>query len=120
MKPLTIAAGLLGFLSTATASSNASTPRVSKVNLPSTFQPPQVFKNGNLVHIISVEKNYVKEAINVLIENISQSPQDEYFLPFSADQMERLGGLEVKDRKDPTAGPFITEAVDFDAQRSVL
>jgi len=89
----------------------------SSVNLPSTFKPPQVFKNANLVHVVSLEKNYVKESINVVIENISKEPQDEYFLPFTADQMARVGGLEVKDRKDTAAGPFTVEAVEYDPNR---
>ncbi|KAK0618043.1 Ribophorin I [Bombardia bombarda] len=75
---------------------------------------PQVFKNANLVHVISVEKNYVKESINVVIENIDKAAQDEYFIPFTADQVSRLGGVEVKDRKDATAGPFTAEVAEFD------
>jgi oligosaccharyltransferase complex subunit alpha (ribophorin I) len=113
MKPLALAVGLLSLLPTVLSTSAP----VSKVSLPSTFKPPQVFKNANLVHIVSLEKNYVKEAINVLIENISKEPQDEYFLPFTAEQMERVGGFEVKDRKDTNAGPFTIEAVEFDPQR---
>lgn len=104
----------MGFLSTALASATTET---SKVNQPVEFKPPQVFKNVNLVHIISVEKNFVKEQINVLIENIASEPQDEYFLPFTADQMARAGGFEVKDRKDANNGPFIAEVVEYDALR---
>ncbi|KAL8404975.1 hypothetical protein RB594_009740 [Gaeumannomyces avenae] len=100
-----VTAALLSLLGVAAASS---------VNLPSTFKPPQVFKNANLVHVVSLEKNYVKESVNVLIENIASSPQDEYFIPFSSDQMSRIGGIEVKDRKNSEAGPFTVEAVEFD------
>lgn len=114
MKPFSIAAALFGCLSTAVASSPAGT---SKVALPAEFKPPQVFKNANLVHIISLEKNYVKEQINVLVENVAAEPQDEYFIPFSADQMARLGGFEVKDRKDTSAGAFTAEIVEYDALR---
>jgi oligosaccharyltransferase complex subunit alpha (ribophorin I) len=83
----------------------------------SLFKPPQVFKNANLVHVISVEKNYVKENINVLVENIDKAAHDEYYLPFSADQLARLGGVEVKDRKDTAAGPFVAEAVESNQAR---
>ncbi|KAK0746094.1 Ribophorin I [Schizothecium vesticola] len=83
-----------------------------------TYPPPQVWKNANLVHIISAEKNYVKENINVLIENIAKQPQDEYFLPFTTDQLARLGGVEVKDRKDAKAGPFVAEIVEVDPKRN--
>ncbi|KAK3939671.1 oligosaccharyltransferase [Diplogelasinospora grovesii] len=111
MKTSAVVSAVLSFLSLASTSSAKSS---SKVDLPSTFKPPQVFKNTNLVHVISVEKNYVKESINVVIENIDKAPQDEYYLPFSSDQMSRVGGMEVKDRKDTSAGPFAAEAVEFD------
>ena len=126
MKLLTFVAGLLSLSSTALSSSSSSTgaddstataARASKVLLPATFTPPQVFKNANLVHILSLEKNYAKEAINVLIENIAKTPQDEYFIPFTIDQMSRIGAFEVKDRKDANAGPFEVHAVEFDPQR---
>jgi len=110
MKTSAVFSAALSFLSLALTSSADST----KDNLPSTFKPPQVFKNANLVHVISVEKNYVKENINVVIENIDKAPQNEYFLPFSADQLSRLGGVEVKDRKNEAAGPFVAEATELD------
>lgn len=82
---------------------------------PASFKPPQVFRNANLVHVVSVEKNYVKESINVQVENIASSPQDEYYLPFTADQVARVGGIEVKDRKDASIGPFGVEKAEIDA-----
>ncbi|OAA54326.1 oligosaccharyl transferase subunit [Niveomyces insectorum RCEF 264] len=84
-----------------------------------TFVPPAVFKNANLVHVVSVEKNYVKETINVLVENIDSSPQDEYYLPFATDKFAHVGGLEVKDRKDSHAGPFAVDAVEIDGDSDV-
>ncbi|KJZ72585.1 hypothetical protein HIM_07944 [Hirsutella minnesotensis 3608] len=119
MKPLSIASALLGLLAASVAGSASSQPKSSKVTLPAEFKPPQVFKNANLVHIISLEKNYVKEQINVLVENVSKKPQDEYFLPFTADQMARVGGFEVKDRKDTNAGPFKAEVVEYDPNSDV-
>lgn len=119
MKTLAVFSAALSLLAFASASpdTKASQGKTSRVSLPSTFTPPQVFKNANLVHIVSVEKNYVKENINVLIENVGKEAQDEYFLPFSGDQMSRAGGIEVKDRKDSTVGPFTVEAVEFDPTR---
>jgi hypothetical protein len=119
MRPLAFAAAVLSFASTALCSenSNLTTPLTSRVLLPATFKPPQNFKNANLVHIINLEKSYPKEAINVLIENVAKSPQDEYFVPFTSAQMAKIGGLEVKDRKDPEAGLFEVDAVDFDVER---
>ncbi|KAJ6446040.1 oligosaccharyltransferase alpha subunit [Purpureocillium lavendulum] len=116
MKPLSFASALFGLLATATATVSAPS---SKVTLPAEFKPPQVFRNANLVHVVSLEKNYVKEQINVLIENVSKQPQDEYYLPFTADQMSRVGGFEVKDRKDTTAGPFVAEQVEYDPHSDV-
>ncbi|KAK4673087.1 dolichyl-diphosphooligosaccharide--protein glycosyltransferase subunit 1 [Podospora pseudopauciseta] len=105
------------FLSLLSLASAASSDKgTSKSTLPSTFKPPQVFKNANLVHVVSVEKNYVKENINVVVENIDKKPQNEYYLPFTADQISRLGGVEVKDRKDTSAGPFVAENVEFDPE----
>lgn len=114
MKPSTFAAALVGFASSALAAAAAS----SKVVLPTEFKPPQVFKNANLVHIISLEKNYVKEQINVLIENVAKEPQDEYFVPFTFEQLSRVGGFEVKDRKDATI-EIGAEVVEFDSTRFV-
>jgi oligosaccharyltransferase complex subunit alpha (ribophorin I) len=99
------------------ADSQTSDGSSSKIAQPATFKPPQVFKNANLVHIISLERNYVKETVNVVIENIDKAAQDEYYLPFSADQMARVGGMEVKDKKDTNAGSFDVQAVEFDQAR---
>ncbi|KAL2161601.1 hypothetical protein VTH06DRAFT_8163 [Thermothelomyces fergusii] len=118
MKTSTVFSAFLSLLSLASAASSSDgKSRSASTALPATFKPPQVFRNANLVHIISVEKNYVKENINVLIENIDREAQDEYYVPFTADQMSRLGGVEVKDRKDSSAGPFVAEAVELDGER---
>lgn len=122
MKTSAVFSALLSLLSLSSASSSEARDNKSSstsTTLPATFKPPQVFKNANLVHIISVEKNYVKENINVLVENIDKAPQDEYFVPFTADQMSRLGGVEVKDRKDTNAGLFLATAAEFDQERLV-
>lgn len=116
MKPLSIASALLVVASSALSATAASS---SKNSQPAQFKPPQVFRNANLVHIISLEKNYAKEQINVLIENVSNEPQSEYYLPFTAEQIARVGGFEVKDRKNANAGPFVSEAVEYDPNRFV-
>jgi oligosaccharyltransferase complex subunit alpha (ribophorin I) len=120
MKPFPIATALLGLVSSALVSAAAEAPSHSRsAVLPADFKPPQVWKNANLVHIISLEKNYAKEQINVIIENVASEPQDEYYLPFNADQFSRIGAFEVKDRKDAAAGPFVAEAVEYDPLRFV-
>ncbi|KAI0910516.1 Ribophorin I [Ustulina deusta] len=114
MKFTVAVAACLSLLSTASADANVAASASSKAVLPSTFKPPQTFQNANLVHIISLEKNYVKESINVLIENVSPEPQDEYFLPFTREQLENIGGFEVKDRKNSDVVGFTVDAVAFD------
>lgn len=119
MKSFAIATTVLSLISTAFGAdkSNLTKPLTSKHILPSNFKPPQVFKNANLVHSINLEKSYPKESINVVIENIATEPQDEYYLPFTSRQMETIGALEVKDRKDPDSGFFEVRAIEFDTAR---
>ncbi|KAF4442205.1 oligosaccharyl transferase complex subunit OST4 [Fusarium acutatum] len=113
MKPFAITTALFSFISVALAGATTDS-KTSKVILPVDFKPPQVFKNANLVHVISLEKTYVKEQINVLVENVAKEPQTEYYVPFTAEQLPRIGGFEVKDRKDANAGPFAAETVEYD------
>jgi oligosaccharyltransferase complex subunit alpha (ribophorin I) len=113
MRPLSIASALLAVASAAVAAASSQNAQ------PAQFKPAQVFKNANLVHVISLEKNYVKEQINVLVENVSKEPQSEYYLPFTTDQIARIGGFEAKDRKDINAGPFASEPVEYDPNRFV-
>jgi oligosaccharyltransferase complex subunit alpha (ribophorin I) len=121
MRPLAIATAVLSFAATALCAEkgNLTKPLISRLILPSNFKPPQTFKNVNLVHTINLEKSYPKESINVVIENIASTPQDEYYIPFTSRQMETIGGLEVKDRKDPDGGLFEVEAVEFDPERYI-
>lgn len=119
MRPLPIATVVLSFACTAVSAEkgNLSKPFTSRLLLPSNFKPPQSFQNVNLLHTINLEKSYPKESINVVIENSASTAQDEYFIPFTSRQMETIGGLEVRDRKDPEAGLFDVEAVEFDPER---
>lgn len=113
MKPVSLASAVLTLVSGVIATA------ASKQTLSGQFKPPQVFKNANLVHIISLEKNYVKEQLNVVVENVSKEPQSEYYLPFTSEQLARVGGFEVKDRKDGSVGNFISEPAEYDPKRFV-
>lgn len=119
MRPLAIATVLLSFAYTAVSAEkgNLTKPLTSQLILPSNFKPQQSFKNVNLLHTINLEKSYPKESINVIIENTANTAQDEYFIPFTSRQMETLGALEVRDKKDPDSGLFDIEAVEFDPER---
>lgn len=121
MWPLAIATAVLSLTSSAFCAddSNLTKPLTSKIILPSTFKPAQNFKNANLVHIINLEKSYPRESINVLIENVAKTAQDEYFIPFTTQQIATIGSLEVKDRKDTEAGLFQVDVVEFDSERYV-
>jgi oligosaccharyltransferase complex subunit alpha (ribophorin I) len=101
----------------AAAQSNSSGVHISKQILPSNFKPPQVFKNTNLVRNINLDKEYARETINVIIENIDSKPQDEYYYPFESETLARVGGFEVRDKKDASLGLFQVEVVEYDTER---
>lgn len=73
---------------------------------------PQVFKNVNLVRNTNLEKGYVRETVNVVVENVDKQPQSQYYIPFSTDLVDKIGGLEVRDKKAPEKGRFAVEAVE--------
>ncbi|SLM36038.1 oligosaccharyltransferase alpha subunit [Lasallia pustulata] len=115
MKPISLLTACLSLLTSAdTAESNLSTPLSSRQILPSNFKPPQDFKNVNLVRTVNLEKGYAKENINVLIENTASSPQEEYYIPFRGDLIGSVGGLEVRDKKNPQTPVFESEVVEYD------
>lgn len=99
------------------AESNLTEALSSRIILPSTFKPPQVFRNVNLLRNINLEKGYVRETINVVIENVDSKAQTEYFIPFPSDVVDRVGGLEVRDKKDPDRDGFEIALVEFDPFR---
>ena len=96
---------------------NTSTPLSSHFILPSNFKPSQVFKNVNVIRNINLEKGYVKETINVVIENVDAKPQDEYYIPFEAEVIGNVGGLEVRDKKEPGQPAFKSDLVEYDSSR---
>ena len=114
-----IAIGLSLSWSTCFAEQNLSTPLSSHQILPDNFKPPQVFKNTNLLRSINLEKGYVKETINVVIENVDAKEQDVYYLPFKAEAIGNVGGLEVRDKKNSDIPAFLNELVEYDPYRRV-
>nr|POE93300.1 dolichyl-diphosphooligosaccharide--protein glycosyltransferase subunit 1 [Quercus suber] len=112
--------GLISSITTTSAESNATQPPASRNILSSPFKPAQHFRNVNLVRHINLDKNYPRETINVVIENIDTQPQSEYYLPFEAGSLSRVGGFEVKDKKEPERLGFVAEAVEIDAHRISL
>ena len=119
MKLLFRAVAVLVALSTSCSAdgSSSDTPLSSRQILPTNFKPPQVFKNANLVRNINLEKAYIKETVNVVIENIDSKPQSEYYIPFDANTIGKVGGLLVHDKQDPKKPTFKVEVVEYDALR---
>lgn len=114
-----MAASILTLSSTGVCQSNFTEPLTSRTILPNTFRPPQVFRNVNLLRNINLEKGYVRETINVVIENVASNPQDEYFLPFPSRIMDRIGGLEIRDKKEPEKEGFEVTLVEYDPYQYV-
>ncbi|KAH8699409.1 oligosaccharyltransferase alpha subunit [Phaeosphaeriaceae sp. PMI808] len=113
-----LASCIAAVLSLAAAELNQSNGLLSKQVLASTFTPPQVFKNNNLVKNINLDKGFARETINVIIENIDSKPQSEYYLPFETDLISKIGGLEARDKKAVDKGTFTVEVVGFDSESS--
>lgn len=99
--------GLIGLVSAKDSNGTLN----SRDILPSVFRPPQHFRNVNLVRNINLDKNHPQETINVVVENIDKAPQSDYYLPFELDVLSRVGGLEVKDKKNPERRGFSAKAV---------
>ncbi|KAL4806458.1 Ribophorin I [Aspergillus unguis] len=113
MRPFATLAALCGLvLSSSSIVSADSTSTSSRALLPADFKPPQVFKNVNLVRNTNLEKSYARETINVVVENVDKQPQSEYYLSFPSDVYGRVGGLEVRNKKEAEKGRFEVEAAE--------
>ncbi|PGH19011.1 hypothetical protein AJ79_00045 [Helicocarpus griseus UAMH5409] len=116
MRLFSTAAVLCGLVTTsvyAAATTNDTTYASTRLVLPNDFKPPRVFKNTNLLRNTNLEKGYVRETVNVVVENTDKAPQDRYFLPFSADIINKVGGLEVRDKNAPKGGKFEVESTEL-------
>ena len=85
--------------------------------LPANFKPPQVFKHVNLVRTLNLDKSYVRERINVVVENVGKEPHTEYYIPFDAATISHVGGLEVREKDETTKPALTAEIVEYDADR---
>ena len=111
----TVVTAFCGFV--LSSSSIVSAKSTESKLLPADFKPPQVFKNVNLVRNTNLEKSYARETINVVIENVDEQPQSEYYLSFPSDIFEQIGGLEVRNKKEADKGRFAVEASEVDPSR---
>lgn len=115
MRFFAVAAALCGLLTSTTlaADSNSSSSTSAKTVLPNDFSPPRNFKNVNLLRNINLEKGYVREQINVVIENIGDTAQTEYYLAFATDVADKVGGLEIWDKNDAKKEKFEVVASEY-------
>lgn len=107
---------VLGLTTLASAASNNNVSHESR-NILSSFTPPPHFRNVNLVRNVNLEKGYPRETLNVVIENVHKTAQADYFIPFEQGLIGRIGGLEVKDKKQPERTGFSVDVVGYDASR---
>lgn len=99
------------------ADPNITQSQVADQSLPAGFQPPQVFRNVNLVRTINLEKGYPRETINVVIENVDRQDQMEYYLPLDPAVAAHISAVEARDKKEITKPAF--KVIALDADRSV-
>lgn len=93
-------------------SSSPATPLI----LPPDFSPPQVLQNTNLLRTVDITRPYSRETIAAIVENTSDAPQSEYYIPFDKEVIGNVSYVEARDKKGPT-GEFIVRKVDFNAAR---
>ena len=108
-------AAVAGVLLGCVADSNLTEPAKSQQILQGDFRPPKVFQNVNLVRNTNLDKGYVRETINVVVENVDTQPQSDYYLPFEHEVMSKVGGIEVRDKKNLEKGSFQVEAASIPA-----
>jgi oligosaccharyltransferase complex subunit alpha (ribophorin I) len=108
-------AAVAGVLLGCVADSNLTEPAKSRQILQGDFRPPKVFQNVNLVRNTNLDKGYVRETINVVVENVDTQPQSDYYLPFEHEVMSKVGGIEVRDKKNLEKGSFQVEAASIPA-----
>src|SRR5258707_8550711 len=85
--------------------------------LPDSFIPPNVFENTNLVRNVNLERSYPRETTNIIIKNIASQAQDTYYLQSPTELVNRISGLEVKDKKNAEAGSFKIELAQYESPR---
>jgi oligosaccharyltransferase complex subunit alpha (ribophorin I) len=115
MKLLALTTALCSLLATASCDATTSSRQVQPID----FTPPQVYTNLNLVRTSNLDKGYLRETTNVVVQNIDSKPQDEYYIPFSSDVINQVGGLEVRDKKGSADIKFDVQPVEYNAERFV-
>src|ERR1700712_2510704 len=82
------------------------------------FSPPQAFEQTNLVRNINLEKSYPRETTNIVIKNVADQPQTEYYFQFPSILSSHVSGLEASNKK--TDITYQVEFAEHETPRSVL
>lgn len=112
------AVALLLVSSTLVAASSSASNSTIKL-LSASFAPPKVFENTNLVRNVNLDRSYPRETTNIVVKNIDSKPQSEYYYLFPTDQIHKVGGFEVKDKKNAASGTFKVELAQYTSPRFV-
>ena len=99
----------VSLLVSGTVAAQSNLTKQSQQILQADFKPPQVWENVNLVRTTNLEKGYVRETVNLVVQNVASTPQTEYYLPFDYETIGKVGGIEVRDKKDAAKPPFTVQ-----------
>lgn len=72
---------------------------------------PKVFRHTNIHRIIDLTKPYVRESTTVVVENISNTTQTEYWWGIPLSLVPKLSYLEVKEKSSCSSPDFPIEKV---------
>jgi len=75
---------------------------------------PQSYQHTNLLRTIDLTKPYIRDSTALILENISNSTQNEYFLGISIDLIPALSYLEVREKKPGSTNLFPVEPASQD------
>lgn len=70
---------------------------------------PQTFQHTNLLRTIDLTKPYVRDSTALILENISNSTQTDYYLGIPVDLVPKLSYFEVKEKKSGSTQLFPVE-----------
>ena len=75
---------------------------------------PQTFRHANLLRTIDLTKPYIRDSTALILENIGNVPQTEYFWGVPLELASRLSYLEVKEKKTGSTDLFPVERAQED------
>lgn len=70
---------------------------------------PQVFQHTNLLRTIDLTKPYIRDSTALIVENVSNTTQTEYFWPIPSEIGSKMSSLEVREKKTGASPNFAVE-----------